>query len=846
MTAPRQKTAPCACHRCDRRSEAEFRGYNRKDPVGLGAYSIKAVPAGSPARVKLLDSLGLRKTAKDCGAPHATAPKGQSCCTWANLLWGNQHHLNKAHFTPTQLRYTQSSTTFGSATLKTDAVADVAFQTIWADNALRRNLASRVGAVAAAVLQSSPSPQAAFVQFTNPQAAKRARSAGPGSRGRGSGRAPAVRATSHSPARAPRTSGTQAAKRARSSSAGPDSPPRTSGTRSFARSPASPLSGSSKRGLGGATRESTPATPPRPKGCPFLYTVTKEDDPATTAHFWSQADVASHLSCVQSWVAHACDHNHPVNGWSITKEKMPHLATTSKRAPHLATSTPSPPRASSRSFLSPSNTIFRPVQQAGASPVNEVRMAAEAKRREHAEALERLNARIHELESLEEDRRARGAESDAPMSVSRLETDPHIRAAVRQYTSFYSHKSFQAWLKLMNVHGRMAGVNPGTVAHPPLGHDAGLYTTDQSPVHEGVWCETINALELEPDNTDPHLMELEADTLVQVIRDPVAKGAPNPDAPLPEEVWVQMRDGTRGKVPRANLLPLSPDQAREAHTEEYRTGRKRATTWDNALFFVLYVLRTGSDKSDAAPLFHLRYSTACRYFVVYLQALKSVLASEFPYPSLEMIKNATPEAFKKHFPGRTIQEIIDAHEQEMQVPSCLVAQRSTWSKYKHRQTAKFLGGCTPCGAMVSACEPRGGSCNDRKLTQVSGILSRLHRGCSTLADKGFLMHSDFADALHELITPCKAYNKQATFTIDETIITTTVARDRALVERVFRRGQEWKYLHRTIPITETDIAGSCFFVIMMMTNYEPVMARAKGVPLISTAETQWPVDSYKR
>ena len=83
---------------------------------------------------------------------------------------------------------------------------------------------------------------------------------------------------------------------------------------------------------------------------------------------------------------------------------------------------------------------------------------------------------------------------------------------------------------------------------------------------------------------------------------------------------------------------------------------------------------------------------ACRYFVVYLQALKSVLASEFPYPSLEMIKNATPEAFKKHFPGRTIQEIIDAHEQEMQVPSCLVAQRSTWSKYKHRRTAKFLGG----------------------------------------------------------------------------------------------------------------------------------------------------------
>ena len=413
----------------------EYRGYNRKDTVGLGAYSIKAVAAGSPARVKLLESLGL-KTAKSCGAAHSAAPlEGQaSCCTWANLLWGNQHHLNKAHFTPAQLRHTQASTTFGSATLKPDAVADVAFQTIWADNVLRRNLASRVGAGAAAVVQSSPSPQAAFVQFTNPNAAKRVRSSSAGPcRGRGSGKLPATsRATSHSPARTPRTSGAPSLATSRGSA------------RSSTHSPSSPLSQSRKRGLDGAT-------------------------PATS------------------------------------------------------TASPSPTRASSRSFLSPPSG-FRPIQQTGASPVNEVRMAAEAERRKHAVTLEQLNARIHLLESREEDRLARGAGSDAPMSVSRLETDPHIRAAVRQYTSFYSHKSFQAWLKVMNIHGRMAGVNPGTVAHPPLGHDAGLYTTDQSPVHEGVWCETINALVLQPGNTDPHLIDLEADSLVQVIRDPVAKG----------------------------------------------------------------------------------------------------------------------------------------------------------------------------------------------------------------------------------------------------------------------------------------------------------------------------------
>ena len=32
----------------------------------------------------------------------------------------------------------------------------------------------------------------------------------------------------------------------------------------------------------------------------------------------------------------------------------------------------------------------------------------------------------------------------------------------------------------------------------------------------------------------------------------------------------------------------------------------------------------------------------------------------------------------------------------------------------------------------------------------AGMLSRLYTGWSTLADKGFLMHADFADFLHEV------------------------------------------------------------------------------------------------
>lgn len=175
----------------------------------------------------------------------------------------------------------------------------------------------------------------------------------------------------------------------------------------------------------------------------------------------------------------------------------------------------------------------------------------------------------------------------------------------------------------------------------------------------------------------------------------------------------------------------------------------------------------------------------------------------------------------------------------MEVPSDPICRRSTWSSYKHRQTCKFLGGCTPCGACVTAGEPRGGCCSDRDLVLCSGMLDRLNPSWTTLADKGFMMHADFAENLHELLTPPKAHNNQLSFTVDETMITNKIARERALVERVFRRAQEWGILHTTIKISECDLAGSVFFVVCMMCNFDTPMIRDNCTVLRSVAEIQW-------
>lgn len=150
-----------------------------------------------------------------------------------------------------------------------------------------------------------------------------------------------------------------------------------------------------------------------------------------------------------------------------------------------------------------------------------------------------------------------------------------------------------------------------------------------------------------------------------------------PDGDAPDGcVRVQAADGRTGYMPKDNLVPLAEEdlQPRDgAGTGSKKGGRKRAASWKDGVLLVLYCLRTGSTKKDAAPLFHLGYSTACRYFLVYLQAIKMFLAEEFFYPSAAMITNATPSSWAKSFPGHSVQEIIDGHEQEMQVPPCTSA-----------------------------------------------------------------------------------------------------------------------------------------------------------------------------
>ena len=62
-------------------------------------------------------------------------------------------------------------------------------------------------------------------------------------------------------------------------------------------------------------------------------------------------------------------------------------------------------------------------------------------------------------------------------------------------------------------------------------------------------------------------------------------------------------------------------------------------------------------------------------------------------PAVSQVKGTLPHAFKEKYPS--MYAIIDASEFFLETPGDLQLQSSTWSNYKHHDTAKLLVACTP-------------------------------------------------------------------------------------------------------------------------------------------------------
>ncbi len=93
-----------------------------------------------------------------------------------------------------------------------------------------------------------------------------------------------------------------------------------------------------------------------------------------------------------------------------------------------------------------------------------------------------------------------------------------------------------------------------------------------------------------------------------------------------------------------------------------------------------------------------------------------------------------PQSFKKYPKTKAI---IDCSELFCEKPFRPIAQRTTWSNYKHHNTFKFLVSIMPTGAITFVSKLYGGSISDEAIVKCSGFLNL--GKCKKMAQKCVIM-----------------------------------------------------------------------------------------------------------
>ena len=275
-------------------------------------------------------------------------------------------------------------------------------------------------------------------------------------------------------------------------------------------------------------------------------------------------------------------------------------------------------------------------------------------------------------------------------------------------------------------------------------------------------------------------------------------------------------------------------------TERKTTRRRKSTALNplNQYFLTLMRLKLNLRVIDLANRFGISTSLVSKYFITWVCFMYQHLKEIDWTPSLEQVAATLPCAFQEKYP--TTYSIIDASEIFIQMPSDLFIQSSTWSSYKHHNTAKFLIGCTPNGAVSFVSRLYVGSISDVELTKVSGFLDTLDgkNSASVMADRGFTIRDMLAQRGVELnIPPFMEGRKQ--MSAEDIQRGRHIASLRIHVERVIGRIKNYAILKGTMPNTLMRLANQIVSVCAWLTNFQPAL-----IPPPSQCSTEDEVDRY--
>lgn len=256
-------------------------------------------------------------------------------------------------------------------------------------------------------------------------------------------------------------------------------------------------------------------------------------------------------------------------------------------------------------------------------------------------------------------------------------------------------------------------------------------------------------------------------------------------------------------------------------SKKCRSYHRKIESIDQFLL-TLMKLNLNLRNKDLAFRFCISESLVSRYLCTWICFLYQHLKEIDWMPTVDQVAATLPHAFKMKYP--LTYAIIDGSEVFIQTPNDLHLQSSTWSNYKHHNTAKFLLACTPNGAICYISPLFVGSISDVELTRVCGFLDKLEgkKGVSIMADRGFTIKDLLYQKGASLNIPPFMDGRQQLPSSDVKF-GRSIASLRIHVERAIGRIKQFGVLQGTFPLSMVRLANQIVCICAWLTNFHPVL-----------------------
>ncbi|XP_076109162.1 uncharacterized protein LOC143078039 [Mytilus galloprovincialis] len=254
-----------------------------------------------------------------------------------------------------------------------------------------------------------------------------------------------------------------------------------------------------------------------------------------------------------------------------------------------------------------------------------------------------------------------------------------------------------------------------------------------------------------------------------------------------------------------------------AYKLNYLYFRSEQLSVQNQFFLTLIKLRQHKTNFELSRLFNISETAVINIWITWINFMYHQWKEINIWPERDVVRFFSPYNFRRQFPTTRI--IIDGTECPIRKPRSPIAQQSTFSTYKNRNTIKILVGATP-GGLVSYVSPSyGGSTSDRQICERSLLMTKCDHGDSIMADKGFNVQDLFAPYDGSINIPT-FFRKKNRMTCKSVMKDRKISSKRVHIERIIGLAKTFKILKEPLNIAETKLATEITFVCFMLCNFK--------------------------